>query len=93
MDLRRLRYFVAVAEKEHFGRVAKRIHIVQFALSMQIRSLEEELGRPLFQRTSRRVVRAEAGSMLLADARRLHPLGTQCWCAENNTVAIRTLFR
>jgi DNA-binding transcriptional LysR family regulator len=70
MDLRHLRYFVAVAETGHFGRAAQQLHIVQPALSMQIRALEEEIGGPLLVRTSRRVELTEAGELLLVEARR-----------------------
>jgi DNA-binding transcriptional LysR family regulator len=69
VDLRRVQYFVAVAEERHFGRAAARLHLTTPPLSQRIRELEEALGVTLFERTSRRVTLTAAGERLLDDAR------------------------
>ena len=70
IELRQLRYFVAVAEELHFGRAAERLHISQSPLSRAIRELERDLGLVLFIRTTRRVELTPAGSLLLERSRR-----------------------
>jgi LysR family transcriptional regulator, transcription activator of glutamate synthase operon len=71
MDLRQLRYLVALAEERNFTRAAAREHIAQPALSQQIRRLEEELGLTLVERTTRRAEMTEAGEQLVGRARRI----------------------
>ena len=71
MDIRQLRCVEAVARHRHFTRAAAELHVAQSALSHQIQRIERELGTPLFERTSRRVIPTGAGEAIAARARRV----------------------
>src|SRR5579859_3050410 len=70
MEMRQLRYFVAVGEEQHFGRAARRLRVVQPAISRQIQNLEREIGFQLFERLRRGVIITEAGRVFLDASRR-----------------------
>src|ERR1700722_15717290 len=71
MELRHLRYFLAVGEEQHYGRAARRLRVAQPALSRQIQNLEKEVGFKLFERLPRGVRLSAAGQLFLVDARRI----------------------
>jgi DNA-binding transcriptional LysR family regulator len=98
VELRHLRYFVAVAEELHFPRAAERLYVAQPVVSEQIRKLEAKLGVTLFDRTNRRVALTEAGAALLEHARRvLHHADVAQRAARNaqdrRTLQLRTWRR
>lgn len=71
IDLKLLRYFLAVAEELHFGRAAARLNMSQPPLSIHVKELENQLGTPLFVRHSRSVALTHAGKILMEESRRL----------------------
>jgi LysR family transcriptional regulator, transcription activator of glutamate synthase operon len=89
MDLRQLRYLVALAEEGNFTRAAASVHVAQPALSQQIRRLEDELGLALVERTTRRVALTEAGGMLVVRARRIL---TELEAASAELEAVRGMY-
>lgn len=90
MELRHLRYFIAVAEEENVTRAASRLHVSQPALSRQVRDLEEELGVQLFERSAKAVHLTPAGKVFLEEARAvMHRAAEAVQAARNAAVSGR----
>ena len=89
MELRHLRYFIAVAEEENITRAAERLHVSQPPLSRQIRDLEEELGAALFERTAKSVRLTDVGRIFLTEARAVLERAQQArrWCGPSRTAS------
>lgn len=93
LDLRLVRYFVAVAEELHFGRAAAKLYISQPALTKQIRRLEEQLGAPLLVRDTRNVSLTARGLRLLVDGRQLLALAERVqYESKPNLVRVAHVF-
>jgi DNA-binding transcriptional LysR family regulator len=71
MDARQLTYFLAIVHHQHFGRAAEQLHVAQPSLSQAMRTLERELGVPLFHRVGRGIVLSDSGSQLVEPARQV----------------------
>ena len=93
IDLRKVRYFVAVAERLHFGHAAVALHITQPALSRQIQQLEREIGVELFARSSREVALTRAGEQFLDFSRQLLALTQTALESVRRTAAGNDAFR
>jgi DNA-binding transcriptional LysR family regulator len=89
MDLRQLRYLVALAEERNFTRAAASLHIAQPAMSQQIRRLEDELGLAVVERTTRRAKLTDAGELLVVRARRIL---VELEAAETELQALRGMY-
>src|SRR5215470_1200240 len=90
MELRQLRYFIAIGEEQHYGRAAERLRVAQPALSRQIQDLEEETGFKLFERLPRGVRISEAGRLFLQEARRILQQVTDATARAKRVAAGRT---
>ena len=97
MELRHLRYFVAVGEEQHYGRASQRLHVAQPALSRQIQDLEDEVGFKLFERLPRGVRLSVAGKLFLEESRRIlqqvnEATARAAWVAQGRSGTLRIGF-
>jgi DNA-binding transcriptional LysR family regulator len=93
LELRHLRYFLAVVEEGHFGRAAEKLHMTQPPLSQRIQKLERELGVQLLHRTSRSVIPTEAGEVLAEQAQRVLTAVDRAVAETRRTAGVTTPLR